>query len=277
MPRLLSEIIRESARLALVFGGLGLTAIVFVHAEGGVPFGKRELSPAGAVFLLQKGNGDDFSAARSAAEENEPNSEAAAPLPERVLIDAPFTPQAPYGSWRDPYNEACEEASVIMARAWADGLTAIEPGRADREIKSLVLFEKYYFGYYRDTAARETAKMLTKFYGYPGVRVRYGIGLPDIKNELARGRIVILPTLGSALENPYFSDLPPYHMIVAVGYDDASGELIANDPGTRRGRQFRYPYRVMENALHDWPGSEQGLARARSAMIVVYPKNQQPL
>lgn len=189
----------------------------------------------------------------------------------RTYLAAPFTSQAPFGNWGDPYGEACEEASAVMAVAWARGET-LTPFGVDAEILNLVVFENYYFGYNHDTALAETARIITRYYGHAGAVVRYDIALDDIRRSLAGGNIVILPVAGALLANPHYIGPPPYHMVVVHGYDDTAGEFIVNDPGTRYGKDYRYPYATLWNAIHDWTGADETVANGRKGMIVVEPQ-----
>ncbi|MBI4132463.1 MAG: C39 family peptidase [Candidatus Sungbacteria bacterium] len=189
-------------------------------------------------------------------------------LPVRVLLDVPFTTQAPFGDWSEPYDEACEEASVAMAMAWARGET-INPERAHNAILNLVAFENYMFGYSNDTALRETAKLITSYYRYRKTQVLYDISGGDIRRALADGNLVVVPVAGALLRNPYYAVPPPYHMLVIRGYDDANREFITNDPGTKNGENYRYAYDVLERAIHDWTGSDQTVIGGRKGMIVI--------
>src|SRR5437016_6068593 len=46
------------------------------------------------------------------------------PLPKFVNLPVPFTVQAPFADWQDPRQEdACEEASALMAVYWAQEKT----------------------------------------------------------------------------------------------------------------------------------------------------------
>ena len=58
-------------------------------------------------------------------------SEVPKELPEAVSLEVPFTAQAPDGDWSMPYQEACEEAVIIMAKAYLDGEDLSE-AEADR-------------------------------------------------------------------------------------------------------------------------------------------------
>ena len=152
--------------------------------------------------------------------------------------------------------------------AWARG-EALTPARAQEEILKLIDFEQYHFGYHEDAAIRETAKLITRHYRYAGASVLYDIGRDDIRRALADDNIVIVPVAGAALRNPYYAVPPPYHMLVVIGYDDSAQEFITNDPGTRNGESIHYTYDTLEQAIHDWTGSDATIFTGRKGMIVV--------
>ncbi|MDO8582362.1 MAG: C39 family peptidase [bacterium] len=189
-------------------------------------------------------------------------------LPKKVLLDVPFTSQAPYANWKEPYQDACEEAAVVMAAAWVQKKPLTQK-LADTMIRELVAYQIKIVGDYKDTNAEQTAKLAHDFYKL-NTRVEYNVTHDDIRAELARGNIVIAPMAGRLLKNPYYTQPgPAYHMLVFIGYDDATKQLITNDAGTRRGKQFRYSYATIDRALHNWTGLEATITKGRSAMIVV--------
>ncbi|MDO8560838.1 MAG: C39 family peptidase [bacterium] len=190
--------------------------------------------------------------------------------PSYINIAVPFSSQAPFGDWSQPWQDACEEVSVMMAVAWARGWSAFAPELVRDEILNQVAFERRTFDYHRDTNAADTARILKEFYHYKNVEVRSeGISVEAIKKELASGNIVVLPLAGALLKNPYFTTPPPFHMVVVRGYDDKVQEFITNEPGTRRGDGFRYGYENLFRAIHDWTGSEKNILDGKKAMIVV--------
>jgi len=78
--------------------------------------------------------------------------------------------------------------------------------------------------------------------------------IEEMKRVLANDGVLILPMDGQVLENPYYTEPgPERHMLVVVGYDDATEEFITNDPGTRRGAEFRYSYENIFIAMRDYP------------------------
>ncbi len=195
-------------------------------------------------------------------------------LPTKVLLDVPFTPQAPFGDWSDQrQQDGCEEASVIMAWKWANGrdLTRQE---ALEEITSMSNWEERQYGSYRDTSAEDTyGRLLKEFYGYTGGRVEYDITLDDVKHELAAGNVLIIPFDGQILDNPNFlNGGPERHMLVVIGYDDTKDHIITNDPGTRLGQGFTYSYHNFEASFRDYEtGDHEPIVGRRTAMIVVPP------
>lgn len=195
-------------------------------------------------------------------------------LPSRVLIDAPFSVQAPLGDWSQPYKDACEETSVAMSIYWARR-EPLDLATSSREILNQVAFEEYNFGYHRDTALKETLNLFLYHYRYPNVKLYYDIAVADIKRELAEGNLVIVPAAGELLANPYFKTPPPYHMLVIRGYDEAAGEFITNDPGTVQGEGFRYSFDNLYDAIRDWPGPDRDVRDGHKGMIVVYPADWQ--
>ncbi len=239
--------------------GMGIAVAVGQHALHGEP-------------ILARGASDDAPATIPIERGFAPALSRVSPLPAAVRLDMPFTPQAPYGDWSDPYGEACEEASVIMAMAWVRGNT-LNAAEADAEILRLVEFENYYFGYSNDTALRETVKLITNYYHYPRVNIFSDPAIDDIRRALAAGNIVILPVAGALLLNPDYLSPPPYHMLVVKGYDDETREFIVNDPGTRHGEGYRYPYDTLLNAVHDWTGSDDTMLDGRKGMITVAPQD----
>ena len=193
-------------------------------------------------------------------------------LPEKVLIDVPFTSQAPFGNWADERQDyGCEEASILMSVYWAEG-KELTPKIAEEEIIAISEFEKKVYGNFYDTSAADTLKVLQTYFGYVNARVAYDIDVDDIKAELAGGNVVVVPINGRLLENPYFTPPgPPKHKIVIRGYDDVTGEFITNDPGTKRGEGYRYSYAVMKRALVDYPsGRDEEITDPRTAMIVIW-------
>ena len=249
MTREISRIISGAVLFAIFF----LLAF-FIYKDEVVRFLNPEIAeatPFGAVYPGKKEN----------------------PMPVYVDIAVPFSSQAPLGDWGQPWQDACEEASVMMAVAWARGFE-LTPDLAAAEILHEVDFENRVFGYHNDTDVDYTVRLFTEFYRYGNVAVKKdGVTAENIKKELALGNLVIVPLAGEILarENPYFTTPPHYHMIVIRGYDDKAQKFIVNEPGTKQGEAFRYSYATLIEAVHDWTGSASAILSGEKAMIVVIP------
>ena len=235
--------------------------------EGGI---KRHIMDIEALNIL--GYGAEEVAPVSEVEFND--YEKGEPIYLEILYDVPFTAQAPLGNWDDPRQQlGCEEASALMAVYWAQGKT-LTLGEAEREIIAISEYEKATYGEFRDTSAQDTVNWILKdYFQYDNVDLFYDITTEDIKRELIRGNVVIVPVNGQKLGNPFYTPPgPDVHMFVVIGYDAKTKEFIVNDPGTRRGKNFRYTDEVLAGAMYDYEtGLHEPVPEIRTAMIVVRP------
>lgn len=203
------------------------------------------------------------------------NDPLATPIKQAVLLNVPFTAQAPFGRWSDQRQEdGCEEASALMAVRWAQGKT-LTAKEAEQEIIAISDFEQKVYGNYHDTSARDTVERIFKeYFDYDDVEAQYNITIKDIKRELSKGNVVLVPANGSKLGNPHYRPPGPvHHMLVIRGYDDANHQFITNDPGTRFGVLYHYDQDVVYNAIYDYPtGYHEPISRIVKAMIVVRPQ-----
>jgi len=190
-------------------------------------------------------------------------------LPLKVDLPVPFLCQAPFGNWSQPWQDACEEAAVIMAMAFVKGYP-VTRGSGNQEILDLVDFQIKTYGGHHDLTAEKTVKLIKDYYKYDKIEIRYNFKIEDINDELAKGNVVIAPMAGRLLGNPYYTPPgPAYHYMLFKGYDERRGEFITNDAGTKRGKNYRYKYHVVYNAIHDWTGNKAAIAQGRKAIIVV--------
>ncbi|MFA6393318.1 MAG: C39 family peptidase [Patescibacteria group bacterium] len=172
-----------------------------------------------------------------------------------ILLDVPFTSQAPFGDWKDErQQDGCEEASVIMAMLWTRGQTGITKDYALSKIHEISAFEEKNYDTFHDTGAKETLeRIINDYFKYDKAEVKYDITLNGLKAELAKGNLIIVPANGRDLKNPnYTAPGPERHMLVVKGYDPKTREFITNDPGTRSGENFRYEENLFYNAIRDY-------------------------
>jgi len=191
------------------------------------------------------------------------------PIPTDLNLAVPFTTQAPFANWVQPYEDGCEEASSAMIHYYYAKKTFVSKSAADAELKTLFAWEDEVFGTNKDANSEQVARMLREHYGYKKVEVLYDVTADGIRAEIAAGRPVIIPAYGKALGNPNFKNGGPvYHMLVIKGYL-GTGKFVTNDPGTRNGADYIYSVTTIMGAVHDWNGGD--VPNGRRAMIVVWP------
>lgn len=191
-----------------------------------------------------------------------------APIPNEVNLAVPFVLQAPYHVWDYDHDEFCEEAAVLMAASYLSGDTSVARADvAEARLQAIKQWEMDTFGYFEDTNAAETARILREFLGVTPVRMEANPTIEQIKAYLAAGKIILIPAAGQMLANPYYTQPGPvYHMIVIKGYTEG-GMFITNDPGTRHGADFLYPFETVMSAIHDYNGGD--VLRGAKVIIIV--------
>lgn len=198
----------------------------------------------------------------------------AQPPAQSVLIDGvPFTVQAPFAEWSDPrQQDACEEASVIMAVRWAKGETIASKQAAKDEILAIVQYEIDKYNGDTDTSAQDTLdRVIVGFYHFPNAKVLPINSTSDLIDQLRLGNLIIVPANGQALGNPNFTQPGPQrHMLVIKGFDLKTSVFITNDPGVRQGENYRYSMTTLFNAIRDYPtGHHVPITTTEKRMIVV--------
>lgn len=187
--------------------------------------------------------------------------------PARVQLDMPFASQAPTGSWDPPYDEACEEASLIIVHHFLEK-TALDASIMNQDILSMVRHEESK-GLPIDIDMHQLAQVAEDLYGYDTQVLEGGdVSIARIEQELAAGNPVIMPLSGQDIGNPYYSgDGPPYHVLVVIGYNGT--HFITHDVGTKRGESYSYRKEVLMDAIHDWNGSVDTIRSGPRRLLVV--------
>ena len=170
-------------------------------------------------------------------------------------IPVPFTSQAPYSIWSQPWQDFCEEASILMVDYYYKN-KPLDKIVARQELLNISKIKENYFGWSLDENAEKINQLVNNFLSWE-TKIVENPELDEIKMEIDASRPVILPVHGKFLYNPYFRyGGPDYHTIVISGYDDTTQEFITQEPGTRHGFNFRYKYDTLLNAMHDFlPGN----------------------
>jgi hypothetical protein len=193
-------------------------------------------------------------------------------LPAVFDLKVAFASQAPFANWDYLHNEACEEASMIMAVKYFKG-EALDKQIMEDEIQKISKWEGEN-GYAVDLTAAEVVKVLADYFGMKTV-LSWEVTADKIKQELVSGNLIIVPLAGRDIGNPYYRQPGPlYHMLLIRGYDELN--FITNDPGTKHGEAYRYTYGDLLWAVHDWQGgvrpadeSQIDMKKGKKVMVVV--------
>lgn len=197
----------------------------------------------------------------------------AAPISDKILLNVPFTAQAPFGGWTDQRQEdGCEEASALMAVKWARN-EKLTSDQALKEILGSSDYTQKKYGEYRDISTTDTINWIIKdYFNYQKTTLIKNASMQRIIDELNKGNVILAPMNGQILHNPYFVPPgPPNHMLVIRGYDPVKKVFITNDPGTRRGELYEYSYNTLYDAIRAYPtGSHELIEKIEKDIIVVW-------
>lgn len=181
-------------------------------------------------------------------------------IPDSFIIkNFPFQTQAPFANWDALHEETCEEASLVLVYYYLSGKTLSE-SQMEQELQGLVNWVNNNWDGVLDLTVEQLGRLAKINYDLD-FEVVTDSNLMEMKKNIAAGRPVIVPAAGQLLGNPNFrGDGPPYHMVVAIGYDKRN--IIVQDVGTRNGNLYTYNQQIFDNAWHDWTGEratvEQG-------------------
>jgi len=188
-------------------------------------------------------------------------------IPASQILQVPFTAQAPTNNWSR--NEDCEEASITMANAYLNGQTQDRMSAQDAQsaISELKKWEGVNAGYNANTGADATMHMAQGAFGILVTQIK-DYTEQDLKNELNKKHVILLPINARKLGNPkYETSGPLYHMIVVRGYNEK--EFIVNDPGTDSGDGNVYTFETLKNAAADWDNTAQAMDPTRKIALIL--------
>jgi hypothetical protein len=171
-------------------------------------------------------------------------------LPAEFNIDMTFYSQAPYGNWKQPWQDACEEASLLLV---ANTYNKYDWTRSqfNDQILKLVDWEVKTYGSYKENPADQIIQTLKDQFNLSSV-VHTDPTLEDVQKILAQGHLIIIPLAGKEIGNPNFQNGgPTYHAIVIKGYTKDQ-KIITEDVGTSHGENYIYSWDTLQKANHDY-------------------------
>lgn len=241
-----------SNQLALIF----LVGISFVNGflvanhfmKGGEPTDADVPEPLTDVFEEDNITPDEGDI--TSEETTTPEEEVEEEIPEEtvgatVLQEVPFTTHG-IGGWIEPWNDYAAQSVTFMAMKWVYDQEIYSAAEAGDTMLDMDAF----LGYIEIPSPEDVLRLFHEYYSYENAYLLENPSAESIKEQLDKGRIVILPVNAQFLDNPYFKQpAATDHMILVIGYDESTEEFIVHDPGVTNGWQFRYGFRNIEISL----------------------------
>lgn len=184
-----------------------------------------------------------------------------------VILPVPFTSQAPEGNWVEPWDNACEETSMVMVESYYRGNWTLNVEKSKKEIQNVLSQKETLLGKSKDESPEKAVKLITEVYKREAAVVK-DITVEKIKREIDGGYPVIIAFDARLVRNANFiSPKPTYHVAVIVGYDDTTKQFILNEPGTSDGKHFRYGYSELLKANETYTVRDTGEIRGNEAVF----------
>lgn len=186
-----------------------------------------------------------------------------------INLDVPFTSQAPTANWAEPFQDACEEASILMVAYYYENRNMPSAAQVENILVDMVDWQiDNMTKEHINLTISQTADLVKSLYNYDS-QVIENLTADKIRELLRAGQPVIVPANGHLLANPYFTDDgPDYHMLVIKGFVD--DKFITNDPGTKRGADFIYSEDNLMSSIFDWDSKkDQAIGLKRGLVFYV--------
>lgn len=188
-------------------------------------------------------------------------------LPTELELPLQFFAQAPHGDWSDPYQNACEEMSLLLAHGFLTG-TKYNKETVDTAVVHLTNFVARQG--YDESMPMAAVQAVAKEYWGINSHMLENPTERKLKASLAAGYPIIVPLAGQFLGNPHFmGDGPPYHVLVLSGYTET--EFITQEVGTNFGQSYRYSIKTIMQNLHDYTGSDETITSGARRALVLLP------
>lgn len=155
-----------------------------------------------------------------------------------IYLKINFSSQAPAGNWDEPWQNACEETSIVIVDSFYNN-NSMDLETSKREILKILAIKEKEFGPSLDENAEKIVYLINNFLNWEAWVIENPT-IEQIKEQVDKKNPVILPVDGRKLSNRYFN-VSGYHVFVISGYDDDKQVLIAQEPGTRFGKNYPYP------------------------------------
>jgi len=192
-----------------------------------------------------------------------------AALPDHMLLQVPFTTQAPLNNWAQ-HQESCEAANLTMLYLYwqHDQSVVLDPHGADNYIRMIDSWKSQ-----PDLNDTMMGQLAQKHWGYS-----YRL-LPNdpkvIAQQLSAGRPLLAEVRTHGLGNTHYPGYSSHyeqtgwsvpHFVLIIGYD-GSGVWL-NDPGISWGRGYHISYVQLTHAIDDLDQHHPALSEGQVLLLV---------
>ena len=196
-------------------------------------------------------------------------------LPSHVLLQVPFTTQAPLNNWTQ-HQESCEAANLTMLVGYWQNDTSVVIDRqaADATIRQIDSWKPQ-----PDLDDTMMGGLAQQRFGYS-----YRL-LPNdpqvIAEQLSAGRPLLAEVRTHGLGNSHYPGYSSHyeetgwsvpHFVLIIGYD--SSGVWLNDPGISWGRGYHISYAQLTHAIDDLDQHHPALNEGQ-VLLLIAPKAQQ--
>ena len=193
-------------------------------------------------------------------------------LPNQHLIKTAFVQQAPEKNWDEPWQDTCEEASLLTVDYFYKNINSITTEENRDAILKMIEFENTQ-NFSKDMTISQMSVVAKNYLNYQ-TKIIDNPTIEDIKGYVAKNIPVVVPADGKILyqENKHFSGNGPYyHNIVILGYNDQKQQFTVHDVGTKAGAYFKYSYNLLLESIHDFPvsGKKEDINNGQKRVLVL--------
>jgi hypothetical protein len=182
-----------------------------------------------------------------------------------VNLAVPFSSQAPTANWAEPFQNACEEASLLMVDYYYANKKMPDKLAVEKILVAMVDWEIQTWGVHPELPIAKEAELALAMYNQK-TEIVNDLTVEKIKDLLRQGRPVIVPADGKKLDNPNFRNGGPvYHMLVIKGF--TGDKFITNDPGTRLGADFIYTQSNLMYSIADWDTNKNAASGGKVGLV----------
>ncbi len=187
------------------------------------------------------------------------------------LIKTAFVEQAPEKNWDQPWQDACEEASLLTVDFYYQNKSS-SPEIVRGNILNMIKFEETQ-NFTKDMNIAQMAIVGEKYLNYQSKTIDNPT-IEQIKKYLNQNIPIIVTANGKTLyqENKHFnSGGPYYHSLVILGYDNGKKQFIVHDVGTKFGAYFHYSYSLLLESIHDFPesGKKEDINNGQKRVLIL--------